>query len=1073
MCVLGDHDVLDSQSWPETLSAFIARKEREEKESKTKKMHASTRTNTNDNNNDNNNDDDKVEKNKEKEQKNDEETDEYHPLEVKDIVVIHADVRLLKCVVDGIVVDVSANQFGGLATLAFLEEVNAKIGKNDLFKRSVILIKAWALYESRILGAPYALLSTYALKTLIICALRRNATDDDNEQGKRKKKPIETPLDVLRIFFEFVSNFPWETHAVTIFGDVPVEKLDKVSVRDFCRGPKNYSRSDDDNDNDDDLLGVLDDTFVDTMLKRYGPDSRPDAHVLLHGTNGKKVPFRRRAIGAKHLHILDPLSETNNLGRSVSLGNFARIRAAFRLGAERLKRLEMESDPENVTKGFEYFFKVALANRGGKLASCVGEENEKFIIGPSTPTTNAPTNTLHVKKPSSLGSSSPFLHSHSVADDLVALKSPRAPSPSQKESIPNEDDDDDEEEKIRLMLDDFEEKDAHGERGLFWGRWDGPIKPNALPRALSSAEARVEIENAHKAKFSSSSDESMSPPSSDASSPVISPPRSETGDSTTDSAEYSGDDARSMTSMGSDSNTTTSSNGSMPPNSPLSPLDKYMPMFKNKNSSSGGASIPPPIEESKDIITGCLETIHNHLNFGIEMQRLAIERQNAALNNAMMMNKRTIIAPPLPPPTPPPLPSSPPQSGTAFVPLVPSMPPLPPPLPPQPIPSPITAVKAPSVVVPSPVNVSTSQAKKLSLMNVRPKPNPIPSTTPSTTTKTIPTVRMPSMNWKVACGNSTNSTSATNAPTPKKTTPTTTITRKAADSVVDAAKVISAKLSEQEQDVELESLKSSNETIVAAEGNNDDDDDDDDETGNVSMVESVAWVHVARGGAARQAQSSVDDVDVQKEQTSTPEPPEEKKASKKTGKSWGKKTKKIQAKEAATEVFVNNDLRYECDEEIEGEISKGHSPARCKSVPLQPSWGPKGTVCLDTLRKVAEKKTTSKKTTNVSPPNSVLSEDGGVTFDESDVQIAFEAARVSLKGVWADDDAPAQQKSKSANSSPRNKKKIVPALETSCEKSFPKFGSTTTTTTTTTTPSTSATTRGPAAQRNTRWASIL
>ena len=83
--------------------------------------------------------------------------------------------------------------------------------------------------------------------------------------------------------------------------------------------------------------------------------------------------------------------------------------------------------------------------------------------------------------------------------------------------------------------------------------------------------------------------------------------------------------------------------------------------------------------------------------------------------------------------------------------------------------------------------------------------------------------------------------------------------------MVDAAKVISAKLSEQEQDVELESLKSSNETIVAAEGNNDDDDDDDDETGNVSMVESVAWVHVARGGAARQAQSSVDDVDVQKE----------------------------------------------------------------------------------------------------------------------------------------------------------------------------------------------------------------
>ena len=97
-----------------------------------------------------------------------------------------------------------------------------------------------------------------------------------------------------------------------------------------------------------------------------------------------------------------------------------------------------------------------------------------------------------------------------------------------------------------------------------------------------------------------------------------------------------------------------------------------------------------------------------------------------------------------------------------------------------------------------------------------------------------------------------------------------------ADSGVDA-KVISAKLSEQEQSVELESLKSSSETIVAAVGNND---EDDDETGNVSMVETVAWVHVARSGAARQAQSSVDDVDVQR--TSVYSTGREK-ASKKTG----------------------------------------------------------------------------------------------------------------------------------------------------------------------------------------------
>ena len=125
VCILGDHEVLDSQSWPERLSAFIARKEREEKKKRTmrmttkkkmemkkEKMKNATRTTTKEEE-----EEDQEEENQEEDH---EEEEEEYLLEVKDIVVIHADVRLLKCVVDGIVVDVSANQFGGLATLAFL-----------------------------------------------------------------------------------------------------------------------------------------------------------------------------------------------------------------------------------------------------------------------------------------------------------------------------------------------------------------------------------------------------------------------------------------------------------------------------------------------------------------------------------------------------------------------------------------------------------------------------------------------------------------------------------------------------------------------------------------------------------------------------------------------------------------------------------------------------------------------------------------------------------------------------------------------------------------------------------------
>jgi hypothetical protein len=51
-------------------------------------------------------------------------------------------VKLLKCLVDNIVVDISFNQMGGLITLNFLEEINNLIGNSNIFKRSIILVRA-------------------------------------------------------------------------------------------------------------------------------------------------------------------------------------------------------------------------------------------------------------------------------------------------------------------------------------------------------------------------------------------------------------------------------------------------------------------------------------------------------------------------------------------------------------------------------------------------------------------------------------------------------------------------------------------------------------------------------------------------------------------------------------------------------------------------------------------------------------------------------------------------------------------------------------------------------------------
>ena len=50
-------------------------------------------------------------------------------------------VRLLKCLVDNIVVDISFNQLGGLCTLAFLENMDRRIDQDHLFKKSIILVR--------------------------------------------------------------------------------------------------------------------------------------------------------------------------------------------------------------------------------------------------------------------------------------------------------------------------------------------------------------------------------------------------------------------------------------------------------------------------------------------------------------------------------------------------------------------------------------------------------------------------------------------------------------------------------------------------------------------------------------------------------------------------------------------------------------------------------------------------------------------------------------------------------------------------------------------------------------------
>ncbi|KAF4393950.1 hypothetical protein G4B88_025919 [Cannabis sativa] len=239
---------------------------------------------------------------------------------VKDVQLIRAEVKLVKCLVQNIVVDISFNQLGGLCTLCFLEQVDCLISKDHIFKRSIILIKAWCYYESRILGAHHGLISTYALETLVLYIFHLFNSS------------LNGPLAVLYKFLDYFSNFDWDNYCISLNGPVRISSLPEL----IAETPGH------------DLL--LTDEFLKGCVEKFSAPSRG------YETSSRTFP-------QKHLNIVDPLKENNNLGRSVSKGNFFRIRSAFTYGARKLGRI-LSQPEENIGDEIRKFFSNTLERHG-------------------------------------------------------------------------------------------------------------------------------------------------------------------------------------------------------------------------------------------------------------------------------------------------------------------------------------------------------------------------------------------------------------------------------------------------------------------------------------------------------------------------------------------------------------------------------------------------------------------------------------------------------------------------------------------------------------------------------------
>jgi hypothetical protein len=103
-----------------------------------------------------------------------------------------------------------------------MTEVAEKIGKDNLLKKCILLLKSWFTYESSLLGSYAACMATYALYVLLIFVIN-NFYDE-----------LHSPLDVIRKFFQVWGSFDWESNIITIYSPIKTfnfyEKL-KSEVR--------------------------------------------------------------------------------------------------------------------------------------------------------------------------------------------------------------------------------------------------------------------------------------------------------------------------------------------------------------------------------------------------------------------------------------------------------------------------------------------------------------------------------------------------------------------------------------------------------------------------------------------------------------------------------------------------------------------------------------------------------------------------------------------------------------------------------------------------------------------------
>ena len=303
-----------------------------------------------------------------------------------EINIIYADIRLLKCKINAISLDISVNNFSGLHKILFIDYIKKKfeskfISKNlfniqkykiNIFRKTLLLIKAWCYYEGNLMGSNIGLMASYALEIMVIYIFNIHYEIIHNEfEGFCK-------------FFELMEQIDWDNYLLSIFGVISQKNFhDKLlNYNNYISNHNNDKKNNDNNEilkpfyfiennkkntdnknefilngDSDPLLDIKDlNDFVEIIKnsKGYHINENDNSGNLIKENNFEKL-----------CNILDPINSQNNLGKSINYHSFSKMKKVFEFINKRIKKIKIIrklNDPFLYINSLLQLFKITLSN---------------------------------------------------------------------------------------------------------------------------------------------------------------------------------------------------------------------------------------------------------------------------------------------------------------------------------------------------------------------------------------------------------------------------------------------------------------------------------------------------------------------------------------------------------------------------------------------------------------------------------------------------------------------------------------------------------------------------------------